>query len=161
MRRVATYLLGVLVVLVSVMGCGKDDPSSNGAGDVAAALKDPQRCLSELGASRAVDRDDINFFIEDFEKGETDKPAGAGNGIIAVGEYTHPLVGEPSGALPSPDYLVWVGGPADEPDLEPDRRQRAEARKCLDNLGVAVLGPVPDYWLEAVVSDKFRSRSSM
>jgi hypothetical protein len=152
----AGVVLGALAGVASA-GCG-GSASPGGANDLMLALERPQKCLAEVGASRAERLADIEFFADDFEKGQTDKPAAAGNGTIEVREYRPVGKGDLSGQ-PSPEYVVWVGQSADEQELDPlaligeaqsegvvmfvrnpDWSQIRGAMTCLDNLGAATLG---------------------
>jgi hypothetical protein len=142
-------------------GCGDGSSSSSAKSDVAVGLEIPRKCLADTGASRATGLADIEFFVDDFENGDVDKSAGAGNGIVEVAEHTPVMMGDPSGAIPPPRYLVWVGQGADEstdpltvikearPETfvmyleDPDRIQIKGAMKCLDSFGVSAAS-IPD-----------------
>lgn len=156
--------LGLILVIVGavIAGCGDDGSASGSGDDLAKALGAPQRCLANLGASRAHGVADIDFSARDFQNGDTVNPATAGDGTIKISEYRPVVTAEPSGRAPRPDYVLWVGQPADESELDPiaavkesrsralvmfledpDHRQIKGAMDCLDSVGVAAPTAMP------------------
>jgi hypothetical protein len=105
-KIVGTFLCLLLLPLIS--GCG-DGEASSGDADVRALLKGPQQCLAALGASDARAVSQIQFYIDDSEKGDAVKPAGAGDGVVVVSEYRPVTSSGPSDGRPLPGYVVWVG----------------------------------------------------
>jgi hypothetical protein len=151
-----TCLLFALLATAATAGCGDDGSSisRDATNDVAAALERPERCLARLGALRAGEPADVNFFVEDFEDGDTNSSASAGNGIAEVSEHDPvTIAGPPGTGPPLPRYLVWIGQPMGD-DLHPeaaleeqgsetfvmfvrhpDRRQVRAAMRCLNEFG--------------------------
>jgi hypothetical protein len=93
---------------ITAVGCG-EATSANENTAVVKALKQPRKCLLNVGASLANTSTEVNF-----ARGQMDKPAGAGNGIADVSQYSPAYT-----SSPHPPYVLWVGGPAaeTEPDL--------------------------------------------
>lgn len=154
--RLRAIYLGLLLVFAGTVsaGCGDDTPSDSGGRGFAASTKGIRDCLSRAGASRATTIADIDFFVDDSEKGEINNPAGAGNGVIGIDEYRPVLFDDGSGGRPDPRYVVWVAQAANEQEIgplaaldraetkalvmyvqDPDRRQTRAAARCMDELG--------------------------
>lgn len=132
-------------------GCGDDtEPVRSGGGALAKARK----CFVAAGASLADRGEEIEFYNRDAARGETDKPAGAGNDAVVVTEYGPVQQASSSGRHRPLPYILFVGQRADAEELEPSEASEARssdafvayflhprrveiraARRCLNQVG--------------------------
>jgi hypothetical protein len=111
-------LLAVAALLPA--SCGAEDSSSRSVDRVAASLTSVEECLVAAGASRVVTRSQIGGVVRDFELDRVNKPGGAGNGLIEVGEYQRvPPTIMSNKPAPPPAYLLWVAHQADDLEVDP------------------------------------------
>jgi hypothetical protein len=140
-------------------GCG-DDPEG-GFGQVGAPDKALQplhatkQCLMRAGAVVPSRPDEMQRYARDIAQGDVEKPAAAGNGVATVAEYRPVLTYHLDKPPPRLPYVVYVGRPAEESDLDgvtamddgradtfavqmmrPSKRDIRGLRRCLDRLGL-------------------------
>lgn len=154
-RLVTVYGISLLsIVMASGCGSGGSAASRDATSDVSIGLAKTEHCLARLGAARARERTDVEFFLNDLERGNTVKPGMAGNGIIDMAEYRPVTIDNGSEKRSAPSYLVWIGGSVGEGDEDPaavvedggdetlvmfvrhpSRSQARAGMKCLETLG--------------------------
>jgi len=155
-NRAVAATTAALVVAIG-FGCGGDGNDDTGEA-VARLLEPPRTCLVAAGGSLALSSDDVSFYLTDFERDRTDKPAGAGYRGVEVSQHLPIAEGAPEGRDPLPRYSVWIGSRVSEAEpipatlvnddredtfvvfmRTPSRDQLAKAMRCLDKFGTGAL----------------------